>query len=191
MRTRFLWLTIFLAVILFGFESVKACSCHVSPYLDERFANSKNIFVGTVEETTKTNERGVEKFKITVVENIKGELPQEVFAYYNNYDTCPDFYFRKGKTYLIFGNKKENNTFYSFACSGTGLLENSKREISFVRDLVLGKKTTAVFGTLKKYNYQEPRKNTPLEKIKVVLSNSKGKSLKQLRMKMAIIFFMV
>lgn len=180
MKTRILCLTIFFVVILFGFESVEACSCGggANPCGFYR-AEGGVAFIGTVTNVVDANEKygqpikgKARKITIKVDEIFKGNLPNEVITSDDGFQ-CDNFPFKSGVSYLIYSKgilENTENILPVGLCSGTAPIENAQDSINFLRQLKEGKTPSILYGKVEKFINQKNTPNQPLDKTKIVLT---------------------
>jgi len=115
---------LFFFVITFLFLSyiivipAKACSCRLQGF-DSANSSAATIFVGKVISIEQLDIRK-ERVTLEVKQSWKGATANstEVFTRTSFDDAC-GYYFRTGKSYLIYTFKNDNGTFWVSACSRT------------------------------------------------------------------------
>ena len=171
-------LVVSLFLLLYGAESVEACSCksNLNPCAAFR-SEGGVIFTGTVSEVFYSSEKygkpiggKVRAISIRVDEIFKGELPAQVLTSDDGF-SCDNFPFAIGKSYLIYaGGVEENSNIVKVGlCSGTRLLEKADEHLRFLRPLKDGRTFSTIFGTVWKFINTADLPNEPLGKTKVVL----------------------
>lgn len=184
MRTKFLWLTIFLAVVLFGFENAKACECMGTGKPTSEFRKTPVIFVGTVKSVNSADSR---KFgddynfndlqtTFLVNEKFKGVKGNEIDIYTSSQGTACGFRFQKGEKYLVYAySEDQSRKYYSTSiCTRTRLAEGKADEIAVLRSLSKGKLQPRIYGRVEEIVrgiYLEYKENVPMANIKVIARN--------------------
>ncbi len=147
MKTRILWLMIFLVAILLGFESVSACSC-VRRETCEFSATASAVFVGKVIDS-KIEERNYRypdetngvalkaKFQVSRVEIKESflgiENEKEIVIETDNFSSC-FFSLEQGIEYVIYAHKDDKTGKYSTGfCSGTKPVQSGGEDLEYVR----------------------------------------------------------
>lgn len=121
MRTRFLCLMIFSVVILFGFESIKACSCANSPSPIAEYKTTPIVFIGKVKSIVEDKAK-IERFGeedevrtglvayLDVIEPFKGLKQKEATIITGGGGGDCGFHFEVGKTYFVFASPLNKNS---------------------------------------------------------------------------------
>lgn len=147
MKTFLASLTIFFAVLLFGFESARACSC-VARTTCEFAGTATAAFVGKVIES-KVEERLYRysddareapfkaKFQVSRVEIREAFFgtgdKKEIVVETDNFSSC-FFSLEKGVEYVIYANADEKTGKYSTGfCSGTAPVKDAGAALQFLR----------------------------------------------------------
>lgn len=159
-----------------------ACTCRPNPLFHERFAKAKNVFVAKVLETDEIiradrsgTRKFMKRFQFVVSENIKGRMAPTAETYYDENEICPDKYFQTGESYLVFAYKIEGDVFAASACGGTGILAESKRELSYARRLQKKEQFSTIFGILQPFRYERNPNLAALNSIDLTLTSSAGR----------------
>lgn len=156
MQTRFLQLPIFLVVILFSFEFVRACECMGTEKPTTEFRKTPVIFVGTVKSVNSVDSR---KFgydynrydlqtTFLIDESFKGAKNREIDIYSSSQGTACGISFQKSEQYLVYAYEDgEKVKHYSTSiCTRTGFVEGKGDEMAVLRSLAKGKFEPRVYG---------------------------------------------
>lgn len=167
----FVYVTICLSSLV---STIDACTCAARPPVCYLYPETEAVFVGEVESVSNDPNVFPDKVKIKVVENIKG-MPFDFANTWNHMTSC-SFSYSKGEKFLFFaGVDKKDDTFFSAGlCSGTTRYSNELAELSFVRDLKLGRSPSMIWVTASTSN-DSPFEGLEAEVIKPRL-NLRAKS---------------
>jgi len=185
MKTRFLWLTIFFVVVLFGFEKVNACSCRVSNPPCGGIEKSSIVFLAEVisvsihnEERTAKNKEFIpfigKKAQVKVLESFNNMTAKELVVETGLGGGDCGFNFKEGEKYLIYAHEYKGRILTSI-CSRTQLLTTAQEEVEILRELKTKKTVKSrIFGNVVLINREDDYSVNPLSKVKILLKNEKG-----------------
>lgn len=185
MKLKFLWLTVFFIVILFGFEKANACSCVSSKPPCGGVGKSSIVFSAEVLNVTIHPEERTEKYKdlmpfigkkaqVKVLENFSNTTAKNLVVETGLGGGDCGFDFKKGEKYLIYARENKGRLLTSI-CSRTQKLSTAQEEIEILREL---KSKTPVkpriFGNIVLINKEDDYSANLLSKIKVLVKNDIG-----------------
>ena len=181
MKTRFLWLTIFFVVILFGFEKANACSCMGTEKPTTAFRKTPVIFVGTAKSVNSADTKQfVDEYNFNDVratfsidEKIKGVKSEEIDIYTRSQGTGCGISFKEGEKYLVYayGDDKKKKYYSTSICTRTRLAERKDDEIAVLRSLAKGKFEPQIYGKVEEIVrgifLLDNKDNIPMSGIKI------------------------
>jgi 5-hydroxyisourate hydrolase-like protein (transthyretin family) len=190
MKTKILWLGIFICVLLVGVETARACSCVRTEKPTIEFRKTSVVFVGTVKSVTSVNSQKLgDEFNFnnlrttfSVDEALKGVKGKEIDIYTSSPGggSC-GIEFQEGEQYLVYaydGGSEEKKYFSTSVCSRTRPAEGKDDEIAVLRSLAKGRFEPRIYGRVEEIMrgifLLDRQENVPLTGIKITARNSTG-----------------
>jgi hypothetical protein len=125
---------ILISLLIFGSTKTIACICLPNEPIDSSFKDASIIFIGKVSEISKNklfvNTYGMsfDIINFNIIEGLKKcEGPHKTISLVTQSSSC-DYYFEKGKTYIVFGYNEPGGVLTTNQCTRTELLERVDNE---------------------------------------------------------------
>ncbi len=170
-----------IALPLFA-DTAEACSCLPTPPPYEAFRGAEAVFVGKVlssnvpprDERRGGQHRHIEsRFRVAVVEPLKGVKAAEVDVSAGSTDTSCYAGLTVGESYLIYAAGDPDSMLYTGFCSRTGSLPWAQDEVHYLRAMLRGAPEPRVYGSVLRVDTDLTKSRsslvTPLEGIRVVV----------------------
>jgi hypothetical protein len=118
--------------VLLGVYQIFACSCAISPLIEDEIKNADLVFTGTLMGSGIDNQRAIETFSVAKV--YKGASVEKIHLYVDLNMPCGKYSFEIGKSYLVFANKQEDGTFFADICSRTKPLTDAADDLKVLNN---------------------------------------------------------
>lgn len=162
-------LLIFLVLVLFSFENVKACSCSISsPCLMNQMADA--VFIGKIKDVEKKS--GYALHKVQIEKTYEGFVGKSEADVYTDQSSSCAFTMEDDFYYLIFAKINETTgKVTTWFCSGTKPLKSAENEIKYLESLKNAPDNKGILsGKILEYNARykdekEPIKPKEIDKV--------------------------
>lgn len=168
-------ISLLLFLLFFSINTNLACSCFLPPPPCYAFGKSEAVFVGKVTELTKQeDEYNFDKIDIEVLQNFRGATNKTFLSQSSHYDSACQSSFRKGETYLFYGNLSEDGkSYYDLGiCWRTQIYNKSLADLAFLNMLDESKPIYLIWGT-----FSKGLSNTPVKGVKAEIIDNKNKKI--------------